>query len=136
MGYTSDVVIAVAFQNKEQRDEVWAVYCMDPMVQKHKLSSQWKNFDDDGTCILWYHEECVKWYDNYEGVKGIEKLTTLAETFGEEREFEFATLKIRIGEEYEDVENEYSCGDGSEDLMDTLQSHFGIHRELLTPDNS
>lgn len=136
MGYTSDVVIAVAFADKSQRDEVWSVYCMDPMVQKHKLSSQWKNLDDDGTCILWYHEEHVKWYDSYEDVQGVEHMLHLADKFHEEREFEYASIKMRIGEAYEDVESEYSCGDGSEDLMDTIYSHFGLCRELITPANS
>jgi hypothetical protein len=54
MGYRSDVIIAVAFKDKAHRDEVWAVYCMDPRVQKHGLTTAWKTYDKGDYPVLWY----------------------------------------------------------------------------------
>jgi hypothetical protein len=46
MGYRSDVLIAVAFENSEHRDEVWAIYCMDHPLRMFALHHMQAHVDD------------------------------------------------------------------------------------------
>lgn len=135
MGYRSDILIAVAFKTKTQRDEIWAVYCMDKRVQEHNLAAQWQRSNEDEFIpILYYYEEGVKWYDNYDDVSGIEHMRDVAEQFEENRDLPFAWLKYRIGEELTDVEvEEYHSDDSSDDnhdLISELWQRANIERRI------
>lgn len=131
MGYRSDVLIAVAFRNKEERDEVWAVYCMDPRVQKHNLAGQWKNYDEEGGYpVLWYEGTDVKWYGSYEDVSGIEHLVDTAYAFAQERGHTFGSINYRIGEDLNDIEAFERAADPDGSLLSYLFDLCGIHREL------
>ena len=132
MGYRSDILIAVAFKTKTQRDEIWAVYCMDPNVQKHNLAEQWKWGDEDEhTPIAYFYEEGVEWYENYEDVIGIERLLTLVEEFYENRQLPYAYLKYRLGEELADIEvEEHHEGDADTDLIGELWQRANIARHI------
>lgn len=132
MGYRSDILIAVAFKTKTQRDEIWAVYCMDPRVQEHNLAAQWKHTDDDAfTPIAYFEAEDTKWYENYEDVQGIERLLTLVQEFYENRQMSYAYIKYRIGEELTDVEVEENHeGDADVDLISELWQRANIERRI------
>lgn len=132
MGYRSDILIAVAFKTKTQRDEIWAVYCMDPRVQERNLAAQWKHTDDGKfTPIAYYYAEHVKWYDNYEDVQGIERLLALVEEFNEQRQLPYAYIKYRIGEELTDTEVEtHSADDHESNLMGALWERASIERRI------
>lgn len=130
MGYRSDVLIAVAFKNKEQRDEVWAVYAMDPRVQKHNLTEQWKTYDEGDYPVLWFKDEGLKWYADYEDVTGVEHLIDVASDFADERGHPFAAINYRIGEELNDVETTEREDDPDGDIMSFLFHMCGIRREL------
>jgi len=135
MGYRSDILIAIAFKTKTQRDEIWAVYCIDPRVQKHKLAGQWLNSnEDDFIPILYYYAEGVKWYDSYDDVTGIEYMREVAEQFEQNRNMPFAWIKYRIGEELTDVEvEEYNTDDSSDnhhDLISELWERANIVRHI------
>ena len=132
MGYRSDILIAVAFKTKTQFDEVWAVYCMDPMVQKHNLAEQWTRSDEDEhTPVIFYYEEGIKWYENYDDVKGIERMLTLVEEFYENRKLPFAWLKYRVGEDLKDTEVEEYCSDSDgTDLLGELWKRANIERRI------
>jgi hypothetical protein len=130
MGYRSDILIAVAFKTKTQRDEIWAVYCMDPRVQEHNLAAQWKHTDDDAfTPIAHYYAEHVKWYESYDDVQGIERLLSLAEEFYENRQLPFAYIKYRVGEDIQDTEIEENH-EGDADLISALWERAGIERRI------
>jgi len=130
MGYRSDVLIAVAFKDKEQRDEVWAVYCMDPRVQEHNLTGAWKNYDEGAYPVLWYEADYVKWYENYGDVEGIEHLIEVASTFAQERGHPYAAINYRIGEELNDIETTERNADPDGEMLSFLFEMCGIHREL------
>jgi hypothetical protein len=104
MGYRSDVLIAIAFSSVEHRDEVWAVYCIDPRVQKHNLSEVWNRHDDGPYPVLWYSEEYTKWYDSYDDVSGVEHLMDLMSEFAQEKGLPYAYVFYRVGEETTDIE--------------------------------
>lgn len=130
MGYRSDVLIAVAFKNKDHLDEVWAVYCMDPRVQKHNLAEAWNRADEGDYPVLWYYETSVKWYDGFEDVQGVEHLIDVASDFAEERKHPYASIKYRIGEEINDTETEERDDDPDGDMLSYLFQKCNIERHL------
>jgi len=134
MGYRSDIVIAFAFNNKEQIDEVLAIYRMNKLVQENELEKAWQVHDWNGVWGLTYSAESVKWYASYEDVQGLEHMEKLVMDFAENRkEFEYACRMIRVGEDDTDIEEEHH--DKQEDdstLSDELWDRMGLHREINT----
>ena len=109
MGYRSDVHIAVAFDSKENMDEVIAAYALNINVEKHNLVNDWVVKGDN---ILYFHADSVKWYDDYEWVQGYEYMFALAKEFYEARGFSSAYRLLRVGEEDDDVEDRHDWFDG------------------------
>jgi len=131
MGYRSDVLIAVAFKNKAQRDEVLAVYVMDQRVTDNNLApARWKNYDEGEYPVLYFEAEDVKWYDNYDDVQGIEHLIDVASNFAQERGHPFASLYYRIGEGLKDIETAERQADPSGEMMSFLFDMCGIERRF------
>ncbi len=109
MGYRSDVHIAVAFDSKENMDEVIAAYALNINVEKHNLVNDWVVKGDN---ILYFHADSVKWYDDYEWVQGYEYIFELVKEFYEARGFSSAYRLLRVGEEDDDVEDRHDWFDG------------------------
>lgn len=130
MGYRSDVIIAVAFKDKAHRDEVWAVYCMDPRVQKHDLTGAWKNYDKGDYPVLWYQENYVKWYDSYDDVSGIDHLIDVASNFARERGHPYGSVYYRVGEEMTDLESAERDADRDGEMMSMLFDLCGVERRI------
>jgi len=131
MGYRSDMLIAVAFKNKAQRDEVLAVYVMDQRVTDNNLApARWKNYDAGEYPVLYFEAEDVKWYDNDDDVQGIEHLIDVASNFAQERGHPFASLYYRIGEELNDIETTEKKADPSGEMLSFLFDMCGIKRRL------
>ncbi len=127
MGYRSDVYIAVAFDNEKDMKEVIAVYAMNEHVQKHNLLEQWEIKDDN---ILYFEETSTKWYDKYEAVEGIQYMLALADDFHSERDMPLAYRAIRIGEELDDIEEQYEHGGGDGGLIEMLWDRMNIIRQV------
>jgi hypothetical protein len=130
MGYRSDVIIAVAFKDKAHRDEVWAVYCMDPRVQKHGLTTAWDTYNKGDYPVLWCQADGVKWYDDYEDVQGIEHLAEVASNFAQERGYQYGSVYYRVGEEFTDIESAERAADPDGSMMSMLYDLCGIRREV------
>lgn len=147
MGYRSDVVIAFAFETREQVDEVMAIYRMHPQVQKYDLAKDWRIFDWKECWGLTMTALNVKWYEVYEDVQGHKHMLTVVEQFAEERMgpsdetdddgkpllasmFRYAYYKIRIGEEDNDIET--TSDDNSSTLLDCLFDRMCLRREIET----
>lgn len=128
MGYRSDVLIAVAFENAEHRDAVWAIYCMDRRVGENNLAAEWRRYDDGKFPVLWYEAEDVKWYDIFDYVTGIEHILEVARAFAEEQGKEFAAINYRIGEETDDISG-WEDGDG--DMREFLWEMCGLERRIV-----
>ncbi len=109
MGYRSDVHIAVAFDSKENMDEVIAAYALNINVEKHNLANDWVIKNDN---TMHGHADHVKCYDNYEWVQGYEYMFALAKEFYEARGFSSAYRLLRVGEEDDDVEDRHDWFDG------------------------
>jgi hypothetical protein len=129
MGYRSDILLAIVFKTKEHRDEVWAIYCMDPLVQKHDVASQWAPHDGD-RFSLWFEGNHLKWYESYEDVQAFEHLQTVAAQFAEHRDFPYAYIKLRIGENTDDIEEVVLDDDKDGELRDYLFDMTGVSRSI------
>ena len=127
MGYRSDVYIAVAFASEEDMKEVLAVYTIDPRVQKYNLLQGWEVTEDN---ILYYHNDYVKWYSDYDDVEGIEHMLRLADKFHEERDMPIAYRFIRLGEEDTDIEDRYEHGGDNGSLIDKLFNGMTVIRQV------
>ena len=133
MGYRSDVVLMAVFANAAQHDEVMAVYAMHEFVQKHDLTKAWRRVDlDNGEVVRIYEGSCVKWYEIYEDVQGLEYLASLLADFHEERKFDYAWGGARIGEEETDITYDVfsPSTDKSEELRDLIYDNLGIERRI------
>lgn len=131
MGYRSDVVIAVAMQSEEDIRELMSVYALNIHVQKHNLLPEWTVGVMDDVWVALFHQDDVKWYDNYPDVQGFEAIIPLVRSFAEERGMKYAYRRIRIGEEMDDVEIDCDENEGvSEDLADFLADHINVHRSI------
>jgi hypothetical protein len=88
MPFYDSVEINVIFDCEEDADEVMAVYQTHPHVQKYDLAKEWKKTVlDEGTTILSYRGDDVKWYDEYEDVKAFLYMKELIVKFMSERNF-------------------------------------------------
>ena len=132
MGYRSDVLLAVAFKNKADMEEVMAVYAMDPRVQEDDLVKFWKLHDTDTFPMLYYKDEGIKWYSDYNHVHGMEYLAELIDKFGEERDMQYAAVAYRIGEEPDDLEINEQHNDSTGHMQEQLWEYCGIHREIVS----
>ena len=132
MGYMSDVAIAFVFSEKEQIDEVLAIYQMRPFVSEHNLVEAWKIRDWGGVWGLTFSSLGSKWYDSYEDVQGLEDMIDVVKTFADERgdAFPYAHCKLRVGEDDDDTERVYDYNGAVSELIDELYDRMSIRREL------
>mgnify|MGYP000438486521 CR=1 FL=1 len=121
MGYRSDVIFAVAFKNREQMEEILAVYQMDEKVRTHRVIEKWKLCPEHEPPYMVFRGDDVKWYPNYGDVQAFEHIVSVCAEFEEHRGFEFASRFVRIGEDDADIEIDDHLSDDSYDLMDFLQ---------------
>lgn len=130
MGYRSDVLLAIVFKTKEQRDEVWAVYVLDKRVQQYGIANTWRNCDKYEYPMLYVEQEHVKWYESFEDVQAYEHLQSVAQDFADLRDFEYVWLKLRIGEETSDIEEEYITQDPDGVLQEQLYDTVRVERSI------
>jgi hypothetical protein len=133
MGYTSDVVLMAVFANAEQHDEVMAVYRMNFNVQEYDLEKAWRRVDlKDGEVVRIYEGNPVKWYKSFADVQGLEYMSSLLADFHEEREFDYAWGKVRIGEDTDDTVYDVFNPetDASEKLRDIVYEGLSINRRI------
>jgi len=146
MGYRSDVVIAFAFDTKEQIEEVLAIYRMHTFVQQHDLEKLWSVHDWGDCWGLTYSADYVKWYETYEDVQGIEHMLKVVQNFVDARtdvgetyedgkqeivqSFHYAYRMFRIGEDDNDIQYDHNGNDGN--LEEALYHRMNLRREIVT----
>jgi len=120
MGYRSDVTIVVAVERIHSQT-LWAAYQMDDLVQKEKIYSEWRTVIHGKHAVLFiYEHDWVKWYDDYPDVQAIEKLMHLPS----EMNLNYAWRKVRIGEEWNDIEEDMEVGGPDEIMVQELEDHI------------
>lgn len=130
MGYYSDVCLAFVVETKELRDEIMAVYAMDPRVQKYDCLNYWNKFSGNDYAGAYISMTSVKWYD-YEEVEAFHHMETVVEMFDEQRNIEWATAFYRIGETDDDIETSEDQSQDGGSLREVLWDHMSISREIV-----
>lgn len=147
MGYRSEVILAVAFRDAAQADEVMAVYAMKPLTQKYDLTKLWARHQVQGATLLVYAHGGAKWSEElYEDVKGLRDMLILVQEFADNRTdvglipddgdkpevictFPFAWRELEIGEDIRDTSDD--CHGNDFDLQDVLWDTFAIDRMMV-----
>lgn len=130
MGYRSDVRFVVAVPSEVGRNELMALYCMNPLVQECNMAEHWipkevnvkdrtKYVDapkhdphnyvrEYPVYLLVYEDNEVKWYEDYDDVKAVMHMREIIKMLGESKDSKFcyAYRFLRIGEETADIEDE------------------------------
>ena len=137
MGYRSEVRFVVALPSEAERNQIMALYSMHPLVQRHDMAKEWTPYEvmlrDYGRYVdvpkgepsdyvreypvylLSFHDDCVKWYDNYEDVQAVMHMEELLDSLEGRC---FAYRFIRVGEEHSDIEcREHSSEDDTGEQM-------------------
>jgi len=126
MGYRSDVTIAHAMST-EHAVEVFAAYTLLPEVQSFGLATNWSFDLRHDMTVIWIAMESVKWEDRYGDVRGILALETLLGEFEAEREFPYASVSIRVGEDTADIEERtYASDEGADNFRDHLADSLQV----------
>jgi hypothetical protein len=127
MGYRSEVAIMI-YGTDEVMEEVKALYdtlynALDADTKKsvdyldYLMGNETTNgFSEEG---FRFHAEDIKWYDDYSHVEFFKELFNKADDIGASCEF------IRIGEEHDDIDTNYT-GDDNEYRMGVTRLIDGI----------
>jgi len=132
MGYRSEVVFAIG---PPLVDKFLAVMAASEKVRDLvKYNEVYKQgirfgFYNEGDIVV--NLDSIKWYESYEDVQGLEHMLELVEKFGEERDFNYAGCKLRIGENTDDAEAYDICSDDGTHLQHALWDMCGIERRII-----
>ena len=125
MGYYSDVQFVAAFPSPDKLTNFLAHRRITNWQYDQYTSLSNDEFTVSGQYLM-YHDNSVKWYENYESVKWVELVFDDAVKWGAAASFH------RIGEEVDDIQLEHFESDGNEnDLMDLLWENFGVERQTF-----
>ena len=102
MGYYSQVSIAIEFPSTQHLKEFVAVQRTIP--DRNLALERWQVVDK----VLFYTNEFAKWYDDFPEVQAHMAVLKEANDQG------FATSFLRLGEEYDDTEQEFTTGEHSD----------------------
>ena len=130
MGYYSDVCLAFVVETKELRDEIMAVYAMDPRVQKYDCLNHWNKFSGKDYAGAYISMTRVKWYDAYDDVKAFHHMEAVVEMFDEQRGIKWATAFYRIGENDDDIETSEHQSQADDSLREVLWDCMHVRREI------
>jgi hypothetical protein len=106
MGYRSEVAYQIVLKDKTTlNDFIARVMVLGGYERKALEECQIETSDKAEECFINFYASDVKWYDDYPDVQGHEKLRQLAlEWFDHD---DVGVNFIRIGEELEDIVEEY-----------------------------
>ena len=105
MGYYSNVAYVIEFKDKEQKE---TFINLQKVKDNDFINDALMELLDDGDKMLGFHEDSVKWYDDFDDVKAHHELMESAAELFEEASYLF----IRLGEQSDDVEENAGGDDG------------------------
>jgi hypothetical protein len=122
MGYISDVVIAIEFEERVNLVSFVAFMRMNTTPAMQEVLDDMVSIPE--TNIVALINEGIKWYDSYDYTQAAEHIHQMA------RERGASTMRIVIGEEYDDVSYQVNTYEYS-----TLDQHFDLVRYIKFPTN-
>jgi hypothetical protein len=124
MGYRSDVVIAIEFEEREHLVSFIAFMRMNTTPAVQEVLDDMVSIPD--TNIIALIQQGIKWYDTYEYTQAAEHI------YGMAKEREASTMCMIVGEEYNDITYDANCYPSST-AFSTLDQHFDIVRYIKFP---
>jgi len=124
MGYRSDVVIAIEFEGREDLVSFVAFMRMNTKPAVQDVLNDMVSIPE--TNIIALIIEGVKWYDTYEYTQAAEHIHEIA------RDREASTMRMIVGEEYNDITYDVHSGVG----YSTLDQHFDVVRYIKFPSDT
>lgn len=118
MGYRSDIKYVMQFMDKNARDEFVAVQKMCNDEGYEGAIKDWDlNIQDDR---IYFADDGRKWYDSFPEVQAHTRLLEKCYEMGG------AYVFYRIGENWDDMEEQYECADGMECPWDAIQMNRSL----------
>ena len=117
MGYRSEVAFVISFETKEELDNYLAPRLLDENIREDRDSFFRVAWDD---ASVLFHNEDVKWYDDYKDVQALTRLYKDAVDAGGAYRF------IRIGEDMNDVIDETGESEKVEPFSDDFHTVTSI----------
>lgn len=117
MGYRSEVAFVISFETKEELDNYLAPRLLDENIREDRDSFFRVAWDD---ASVLFHNEDVKWYDDYKDVQALTRLYKDAVDAGGAYQF------IRIGEDMNDVIDETGESEKVEPFSDDFHTVTSI----------
>jgi hypothetical protein len=118
MGYRSEVAYVIRFKNKAMRELF--VNLQQAKADKH-INEALSELVEVEDCLLGYHADHVKWYDEYDGVKAHETLMHDSIDMFNQDEDIVGWRFVRLGEESDD--NVQEEGGNSDELYEYVDWH-------------
>ena len=148
MGYRSEVVIAIQMDNIDEKSvRDWHLFIAelkaDPkcdMAMRELMNGDkhgglgTENGIDMKNCSLYVRFEDVKWYDSYPDVKSYSHIIGKASHYCEDDNFNMSACFLRVGEESNDVVEEF-YGEYGYDLAFLTSPHIEVTDVKFDPDN-
>ena len=122
MGYRSEVAYVIRFANKEMRDLF--VSLQRAKADPH-INEALNELVEVENCLLGYHADHVKWYEEYEGVKAHETLLSDSIDMFNQDEDIVGWRFVRLGEESDD--NVQEENGNSDDLYEYVDWYRGMN---------
>jgi len=121
MGYRSEVAYVIRFKDKEMRELFVSLQRAKANPDINEALDELVEVED---CLLGYHADHVKWYDEYAGVKAHETLMhDSIELFNKDKDITGYRF-VRLGESQDDNEDRED-GD-SDELYEYVDWHRGM----------
>ena len=121
MGYRSEVAYVIRFKDKEMRDLFVSLQRAKANPDINEALNELAEIED---CLLGYHADCVKWYDEYTGVKAHETLMHDSIDMFNKDEDITGWRFVRLGESQDDNE------DREAGFSDELYEYVDWHRAV------
>jgi len=122
MGYRSEVAYVIRFKDKAMRDLF--VSLQRAKADKH-INEALNELVEVENCLLGYHADHVKWYEEYEGVKAHETLMSDSIDMFNQDEDITGWRFVRLGEESDDNVQEENGNSG--DLYEYVDWYRGMN---------
>jgi hypothetical protein len=122
MGYRSEVAYVIRFKDKAMRELFVSMQRAKADPHINEALNELLEIED---CLLGYHADCVKWYEEYEGVKAHETLMSDSIDMFNQDEDITGWRFVRLGEEAED--NIQEEDGNSDDLYEYVDWYRGMN---------
>lgn len=129
MGYRSEVAWVLRFDNEEKLDAYINLLRYKNDEHINQALREIQRAENGNEHLLFFHDDGLKWYDDFEDVKAHHFIMEHAvELYGEDESVQVGWRFIRVGEESDDIQEE--SGGDNDDLWQYIYPTTHISNDL------